>query len=486
MKHFRFFNVLVMALLVIGLAGQPSGHAYAGGGGLTVTSVNEGTDANPGDGFCATATGACTLRAAIQEANALAGLQMIFFNLPGSGIHSISITSAPLPPITDQLTLDGTTQPNCNVPCIVLSGASLAGPFDSGLVLYSDFNIVMGFIITSWTFDGINIQSNGNLIQANDIGFWPGNPSLLPNGYGIEIKGSNNHIGGSGAAARNVISGNTRNGIAIARSGGPASGNAIQGNYIGTNATGTAALPNGEVGIIVYPAASSTLIGGGTAGVRNIISGNGWRGIDSAAPSTRIQGNYIGTNAAGSAPLGNGLGGIYIAGSTAAVGGGTAGTSNLIAYNNGKGVAVYGTTTHAIIRRNSIHSNTGLGIDLGDNGVTPNDLLDPDTGPNGYQNFPVITSATGSTGAITVVLRSLPNKSYRLDFYSSPAGTCDPSHYGEGRKWIGMANVMTNASGIWTGTVTSILPFLAGQGITGTATYAPLDTSEFSFCRIAG
>ncbi len=197
--------------------------------------------------------------------------------------------------------------------------------------------------------------------------------------------------------------------------------------------------------------------------------------IDSAAPSTRIQGNYIGTNAAGNAPLGNGVGGIYIAGSTAAVGGGTAATSNLIAYNNGKGVVVSGTTTRAIIRRNSIHSNTGLGIDLGDNGVTPNDLLDPDTGPNGYQNFPVITSAASGTGTITVVLRSLPNKSYRLDFYSSPAGTCDPSHYGEGRQWIGTANVITNGNGVWTGTVTSILPFLAGQGITATATYAPLE-----------
>ena len=485
MKKFRLFNALVMALLVIGLVGFPSGHASAGGGGLTVTVVNEGNDATPGDGICATGTGSCTLRAAIQEANALAGPQSIFFNLPGSGIHSISITSGPLPDITDQLTLDGTTQPNCTVPCIVLSGANLVGSYN-GVTVTSDFNIVAGFIITSWSLDGIVIQGNGNLIQANDIGFWPGNPSLLPNAYGVEVKGLNNVIGGSGAAARNVISGNTYEGIAVARSGGPASGNMIQGNYIGTNAAGTAALPNGQSGIAVYLTASNTRIGGATAATRNVISGNAWRGVDSGAPGTRILGNFIGTTKNGTAALGNSLGGIYFDGGTAIVGGGTAGGSNIIAFNGGDGIGVYGATTRANLRRNSIHSNSGLGIDLWNDGVTLNDTFDVDTGPNGLQNFPIITSPVSATHTLTATLRSVTGQTYRLDFYSSPAGTCDPTHYGEGKKWLGTVPVTTNVDGVWSGSVTTSYPFTAGQLITATATDTAGNTSEFSYCRAAG
>jgi hypothetical protein len=217
-----------------------------------------------------------------------------------------------------------------------------------------------------------------------------------------------------------------------------------------------------------------------------VISGNTWRGIDSSAPSTRIQGNYIGTNAAGNAAVGNSSGGIYLDDGTTTIGGGAAAASNVIAYNNGNGVMVTGSFTHANLRRNTIYSNNGLGIDLGNFGVTLNDPLDPDTGPNGYQNFPVIASATSSTLAILATLRSKPNQTYRLDFYASPAGTCDPSHYGEGRKWVGMATVITNVSGVWTNTVTASLSFLAGQAITATATDAGGNTSEFSLCRVSG
>jgi CSLREA domain-containing protein len=483
MKYFRFIHTLIAAVVMIAIVVFPTSHASASTT-FTVTVVNEGNDANPGNGTCATVSGSCTLRAAIQEANALAGADTINFNLPGSGIHSISITSGPLPQITDTLTLDGTSQPNCTVPCIVLSGANLVGS-NSGLILSSNDNIVKGFIITSWSFDGINIYGDGNIIQANDIGFWPGNPSSLPNAYGIEISGSNNLIGGSGASARNVISGNTYTGIAIARSGGTPSGNKIQGNYIGTNAGGTAALANGESGIIVYLTASNTLIGGGTAGVRNIISGNSWRGIDSGAPGTRVQGNYIGTDAAGTAAVPNAAGGLYIDGGVVVLGGGTASAGNVIAYNNGKGIAVVGASTRVNMRRNSFYSNTDIGIDLGGFGVTLNDPLDPDNGPNGYQNFPVITSATSSTHVIAVTFRSKANQAYKLDFYSSPAHTCDPSGYGEGKKWIGTASITTDGSGWWVNTVVSSYGFLAGDVITATATDGAGRTSEFSACRSA-
>jgi len=484
MKGFRFLTVLVAAVMMITLIGSPSSRVLAGGS-LVVTSVNEGSDATPGDGLCATATGSCTLRAAMEESNAYAGASAISFNLPGVGVHSISITSGPLPVITETLTIDGASQPNCNVPCIVISGASLPGPGNSGFVLASNDNVIQGFIITSWSFDGIDIQGDGNIIQQNAIGFWPGNPAALPNAYGIEIRGSNNLIGGSGVAARNFISGNTYNGIAISRSGGPSASNRIQGNYIGTNKSGAGAKPNGNSGIIIYPDSSFTLIGGSLPSLRNVISGNGWRGIDSAAPSIRIQGNYIGTTAAGNAPLPNSLGGLYFDGGRAVVGGGVGANSNVIAFNGGTGVIVFGSTTHVNIRRNSIYSNAGMGIDLGNNGVTANDSQDPDAGPNGYQNYQFISGAASATSTLTVRFQSKISQTYKLDFYSSPAGTCDPSAHGEGKRWLGFTTMTTNATGAWTGSVITAFPFSAGQVITGTAPDSLGNTSEFSTCRVA-
>lgn len=483
MKVYRFMTVLTVAVLMIALVGMPSSRVLAGGS-LVVTSVNEGSDATPGDGLCATATGSCTLRAAIEENNAFAGAGAISFSLPGAGVHVISITSGPLPAITETLSIDGTSQPNCSVPCIVISGASVPGP-NSGFVLASSNNIIKGFIITSWGFDGIDIQGDGNVIQQNVIGFWPGNPALLPNAYGIEIRGSNNQIGGAGAAYRNIISGNTYNGIAISRSGGPSASNHIQGNYIGTNVPGTAAKPNGNSGIIIYPDSSFTIIGGNLPSLRNVISGNGWRGIDSGAPTTRILGNFIGTTSAGNVALGNSLGGIYIDGGSALVGGGGAANSNIIAFNGGSGVNLFGSTTSVNMRRNSIHSNAGLGIDLGNNGVTLNDALDPDIGANGYQNYPFISGAASATSTLTVRFQSKANQNYTLDFYSSPAGTCDPSAHGEGKRWLGNILVMTNGSGAWTGSVVTTYPFGTGQVITGTATDSTGKTSEFSVCRTA-
>lgn len=482
MKGYRLLNVLVTALLVVVLIGTPTGRASASLL-FTVTTVNEGSDQSPGDGVCATSLGDCTLRAAMEEANASSGQDTINFNLPGGGVHSISITAGPLPPINEAVILDGTSQPNCTVPCIVLSGANLVGTY-SGLSLTGDGSTIQGFIITSWSMDGISISGQNNTIKGNVIGFWPGNPASLPNSYGIEIEGGGNKIGGYTAAARNVISGNTAAGIAISRSGGAASGNIIRGNYIGTDISGMAALPNGQSGIIVYPHATDALIGGTLTGTGNVISGNGWRGIDSAAAGVRIYRNFIGTNALGTGAIPNGAGGIFLDGGNAQIGG-SAAARNIIAYNNGTGISFYGDTTMVNILRNSIYSNSGLGIDLGFNGVTANDLLDADSGPNGYQNFPGVSSATSSGRLLKVTLRSKANQTYRLDFFSSPAGQCDASGWGEGRRWIGMATVTTNANGAWTGNITTSLAFAVGINITATATDSGGATSEFSRCRVS-
>jgi len=477
---------LVVALLLTGLFSANTQTARAGGA-LTVNLVNDGHDAHPGDGFCATASGACTLRAAIEETNALppvpGGLN-ILFSLPGGGVHVMSITLGPLPVITNPVFLDGTSQPSCAAPCIVLSGAVLGAAGLNGLTLRTNTSTIKGFIITSWVDYGIAVYGDSNTIQANDIGFWPGNPSLLPNGGGIDIEGSNNLIGGGLASQRNVISGNTFKGIYVSyQPGGVLSSNVIRGNYIGTDPSGSGALGNHSSGIGLYNRANGTTI------LRNVISGNlQWGILLYGATHTLVRGNKIGTDAAGTGALGNGSGGVLLQSNANnnTIGGSSSGQPNIIAYNLGRGVAVVGNlSVNNPIQQNPMFGNAGLGIDLGPAGVTPNDPQDPDAGPNGLQNFPALISATGATSVITGRLNSTPAQTYTLEFFVSPAGGCDPSGYGEGRSFLGSRSVLTNAFGNVSFSFTSPIAFAAGQVITATATDSSGNTSEFSRCLTA-
>ena len=329
--------------------------------------------------------------------------------------------------------------------------------------------------MTSWS-TAIFIFGNGNSVKSNDIGFWPGNPSHLPNGYGIYMVGTNNHIGGTSVGDRNVISGNSYDGIELDGTYIPVSGNVIQGNYIGTNAAGAGALANGICGILVY-AAQNTIIGGTSTAARNIISGNYSAGVCAGSSTgTVIQGNFIGTNAAGTVALGNGTGyygGIWLGMGAAQsqIGGTAAGAGNKIAFNRGNGITIEGyvTSVRNAIHQNSIYQNTSLGIDLWNDGVTVNDTLDPDSGPNGLQNYPVITSAHSSTRNITGSLNSTPGQNFVIEFFASVG--CDPSHHGEGEIYLGSTNVATNAT---TGNASFniVVPasFVIGSDITATAT----------------
>jgi hypothetical protein len=154
------------------------------------------------------------------------------------------------------------------------------------------------------------------------------------------------------------------------------------------------------------------------------------------------------------------------------------GSPNVIASNVGPGVAILGTATGNVIAANSIDNNGGLGIDLGLEGVTANDTLDPDAGPNTLQNHPVITSAiTNFVGTITTgTLNSTPNTTFGIHLYGSPAA--DPSGFGEGRIFLEEVNVTTDAAGNATFTIPSVaIP--VGQVVSATAT-GPGGTSEFS------
>jgi titin len=149
---------------------------------------------------------------------------------------------------------------------------------------------------------GIQINTVDNDVLGNYIGTDASGSADLGNITGIDLLASGNRIGGTGALDGNLISGNDVVGISIP----VGSGNQIAGNYIGTNAAGTAALPN-TTGITVTTAASNNTIGGSTAATRNIISGNttGVRIVAGGTTGNVVLGNYIGVNAAGAAALPN-------------------------------------------------------------------------------------------------------------------------------------------------------------------------------------
>ena len=249
-------------------------------------------------------------------------------------------------------------------------------------------------------------------------------------------------------------------------------------NTIGQNQIGTG-LGNGGAGIAIASGTGNAI--GGSAGA-NTIYGNTGAGITIAS-----NGNVVTANTIGDFGSPNGGDGVTISGTAAnnQIGGVANGDGNQIVGNGAAGVAVTGTGTGNPIVGNGIAENTDLGIDLGTAGVTANDTLDPDTGANNLQNFPVLATFTTASGnsTITGTLNSTASTSFRVDFYS--ASSCDPSGNGEGDNYVGSANVTTNGSG--DATINSIFPQIDDHFVTATATGPGTtgtgSTSEFSACR---
>lgn len=361
---------------------------------------------------------------------------------------------------------------------------------------------------------GVNIgafscesTSSGNSIVGNLIGTTEDGLAAMGNASGGVNLGrfsTGNTVGGTSSAERNEISGNNGDGVQAFRS----SGNVLEGNYIGTDITGNAALPNSFDGVSVV--LGSLTIGGSAAGAGNVISGNDWTGVNLlCSDGTVAQGNFIGIGADMATPLGNGDDGVRIGvfcegapigrnpsrqpglmlPSTYSnlIGGEGAGEGNVIAHNSGNGVTVgvspgEPATGNAILG-NSIFSNTptegsaGLGIDLAKDGVTLDDSSGH-SGPNLFQNFPVLTSAK-SDGTIEGSLKSAAASTFTLEFFSND--TCDPSRYGEGQIFLGAKVVTTDGSGNVDFTA-SVATFPAGKSITATAIDDSGNTSEFSAC----
>jgi plastocyanin len=330
--------------------------------------------------------------------------------------------------------------------------------------------------------------ANANLVQGNFIGADAGGVAALGNGGGgvtLFNGPSGNTIGGTAPGAGNVISGNVTDGVTF--SGVGTSGNVVAGNFIGTNAAGTAALGNTGNGMNISSGAANNTIGGPSASARNIISGNSQNGVTifgSGSNGNSVQGNFIGTDASGVASVGNGVDGARVdTGVGDIIGGTAAGMGNVIAFNAKGVVVVNNAATGDAIEGNSIFSNTGLGIDLNDDGVTPNSPGGPHTGPNNLQNYPVLSAAgyNGSNTSIQGTLNSAANTTFHVEFFSNPA--CGPSGNGQGKSLLAATSVTTDNGGSVTINASFSTGNTAGQFISATATDPSGNTSEFSACQ---
>ena len=267
----------------------------------------------------------CTLREAINAANTDPGVETIRFEI-GTGPVTIAPTSA-LPVVTEPVVLDATTQPGYSgVPLIRLDGVG-AGASTPGFEIQGGGTTVRGFSITNFTWDGVKMEDgDGNTVEDNWLGV---------------------RLNGDGVAA----AGNGTYGV-LADFG--SAGNVIRRNLIGGNGFGT---------------------GGPYSGI----------GIWHAAADNVVEDNDVGFGPGllGGESLPNAIG-VIIAETT-----GTRLSGNTITNSTGPGVWVFGSATSGnAITANLIHSNGGLGIDLGPSGVTANDAFDADTGANDLQNFP--------------------------------------------------------------------------------------------------
>jgi hypothetical protein len=182
----------------------------------------------------------------------------------------------------------------------------------------------------------------------------------------------------------------------------------------------------------------------------------------------------------GIADLGNAFYGVAISDTGNLIGGTIPGTGNTIAFNGGAGVNVQ--SSGNAIRRNSIFSNGGLGIDLAGDLVTPNDQCDADAGPNTLQNFPVITSVVlfDTSTVIEGTLNSRPGSTFTIEFFSN--NSCDILGNGEGQTFIGEITITTDANCNASFSVSLPVSVPSGQVITATATDSSNNTSEFSRC----
>jgi hypothetical protein len=403
-----------------------------------------------------------------------------------------------------------------------------SGTNGDGLVLGngSDGSTIEGLSIVGASGAAIHIQSSDDTIIGNVLGL-TSSGAVVSNALGILVdQGTDSTIGGTADGAGNVISGNSTAGIDIeapclvegnrigtdadgtgvptkvmpgtgapsapgilvgqpgATIGGTATGTGnvisgnsvgivieaaclVEGNRIGTDTDGLAAIPNVQDGIDVLGVGGGSTIGGTASGAGNLISGNPGVGLFIFSHDL-VQGNLVGTDVSGTAAIPNGVG-ITVAGSHSTIGGTSPGAGNVIAFNDGPGVGVItGAAAAAAIESNSIFANGGPGIDLGVDGVTPNSFDEP-------ANSPDLGAAVG--GTISGTLNATPDRLYTIDLYANPAGDASVTRP-QGRTYLGSTTIVTDAAGNASFTF-DFVPDAFEPSLTATATALGV-TSEFS------
>lgn len=491
-------------------------------GAFVVTNVND--------------SGTGSLRQAILDANIASpecAKQTITFAIPGSGTHTIQPLSQ-LPSLNIQIVLDGYSQAGSNantasdgtnaVITIELDG-SLAGTSNGIVIGYAappsgfcsgNDSQIDGVVINRFAKAGVEMselacpamyqcEPVGAQIYGSFIGTDTTGTLARPNGTGVHM-GLNSKSGIVGEArigdggsttpiplTRNIISGNTGNGV-VMESTDPdeiSDAHTIRNNLIGVDASGTHALPNGGYGVLADIGSSSEAI------QNNIIAGHSTDGVRIVGGSTiNVTYNAIGVGVGGVA-LGNAGDGIHVQGDAKGVTTGFgfpslsgAGIAS-IAHNGGAGLYAQD-QVNVDVTYGSFGSNAGLGIDLAPRGVNPNDALDADDGPNELLNAPVLQSATFDANAspptaIAGTIDTTASAQVEIDFYVSEA--CDPSGYGEGEGYLGYKNVTTDASGHAQFSQSFyVQPGFAVTTLTRrfSSTDPGLIVSEFSNCRIVG
>ncbi len=406
------------------------------------------------------------------------------YNGGGNGAFTIRPTIA-MPTLSDRMAIDATTQTtnigdtNGQGPEIELDGTGI-GATSRGFAVNAPGCTVRGLVINRF-FDGIYLlaSSTGSKIESNYIGTdVTGTADLGNSRHGVIVSAGSESsvIGGATAGAGNLISGNTSDGINI-QGGGDIR---IFGNFIGTDAAGTADLGNGSFGIRVFTDSKVNIIGGSAAGAGNLISGNNGGGIYLAGPLNTVQGNLIGTDAAGTGSIGGSYG-LYVTADGNIIGGTAAGEANTVAYHSNQGVYITSGVNN-LITGNSIFSNGSLGIDL-------------TSGGNNDKAVPVISSITPAGVDFTIITTAGSGDTiefFRANNAAAPAVTPDPTA-GEGYLYLGSCVDNGACSGPHISPVVdadaaagSVQAVLLSSGlssidvVTATATDASNNTSEFA------
>jgi hypothetical protein len=447
-------------------------------------------------------SGAGSLRQAILDANANPGQDTITFAIPGSGVHTIVLTTW-LPNTTDPVIVDGYTQPGSSPNTLPLAQGTnavlnieISGPDVILAPCWSyqaNGGLIRGLVINRCP-DGAIYATGSLTVTGNFLGTTPAGTPIDDGSsqrFGFFMLGTAGTppflaiVGGSDPADRNLISGNpSLAGVYLETN---ITGK-VQGNLIGTDKSVSYVITNG-MGIYCN-SKQAVQIGGPGPNEGNVIAGS--LGVGFYGRFSVFQGNFVGTNPTETANLANLGNGVSMDTSgqpfTGVLGGLGAGEGNVIAHNGLGGPFNYpsgffmsGSSGQITARGNRFYDNRPVAIALGYDPPHPADPGDPDIGPNGRQNAPVVTGIDyGPPTVAHFVLSSTPSTTFDVDFYASTSCVSFPVLSTQGEVQVGSIPATTDASGVVTIDYTLPSPLAPGGRVTAIATDPAGNTSEFS------